>query len=561
MTSRSWIHLTALVLLTAAWYWPSTDYDFVGVDDPTWVTENPHVRFGLGAEQIQWAFTTSHAANWLPLTWISLMLDAPADGHLDPARFHRTNVLLHALGTGLLFLALLRLTGDRWTSLLVAALFALHPLRVESVVWITERKDVLSGVFWFGCMLAWAEWARSGRRAWYAATAILLGLGLMAKAMLVTLPAVLLLLDVWPLRRPLPWSRRVREKLPLFALAIAMAAVTFVVQRNAGAVSDIARIDMGDRLATAVVAYARYVQLSAWPDQLSYFYIHPVIRDGSSWSPWLVLGCALCLLAVTAGAIVLNRRGFRPPLIGWLWYLGTLVPVIGLVQVGNQWSADRYTYIPQVGIWIALAWSVKKIVARRARAAATAVVLVALTGFAVQTRRVMPAWRDSTTLFERALEVDSRNYYALTGLGVARASAGDVAAAIPLLQRAVEIRPLARAHVNLGSAYMAQRNWEAAAAQFEAALSIEPDALLAHLNLANCALATNRLDLARHHFEVATRLAPGEWRAWAGLGRVHGARGEWTEAVRALEQAHRIWPRDERVKRELDDARARAARD
>ncbi len=329
-------------------------FDFVNYDDPDYVTNNPHVRGGITPDGLAWALTSGDDANWFPLTRISHMLDCQLFG-LDSGRHHLTSVLLHALAVLLLFAFLHRATGARWPSAFVAFLFALHPLHVESVAWVSERKDVLCALFWFLALWAWVRFTLKPSRSRYLLAVAAFCLGLMSKPMIVTLPFVLLLLDFWPLRRGL----RIREKLPFFALSAASAVVTVLVQKSSGAVETLSTVAPVLRLENAAVSYMVYLAKTFWPSALAVFYPYPA--NLPAWQPVLA---ALAILGISAAVWMSCRR--HPYLaVGWLWYLGTLVPVIGLVQVGSQARADRYMYVPMVGLAIMLAWGAADVLRQR----------------------------------------------------------------------------------------------------------------------------------------------------------------------------------------------------
>ncbi len=422
-----------LVGVTLLLYWPVQQFDFVAYDDTAYVTENRIVKGGLTIGGLRWAFSAFDVANWHPLTWLSHMLDAELFG-LNAGGHHWTSVQIHAAGALLLFVALLAMTGAIWASTFAAALFAVHPLHVESVAWVAERKDVLSGVFWFLCLAAYASYVKKPTAARYLAVFSSLALGLMSKPMAVTLPFVLILLDYWPLRRfecavtafdrlyGAPASgmaasarRLTVEKIPLIVLSTASCLLTLAAQGGGGAVIALEQIPLDVRLANAIVSYVDYLGKTLWPSGLIMFYPHfgmpPV---------WKTLSCALILAALTVFAVRGARR-YPYVLVGWLWYLGTLVPVIGIVQVGSQSMADRYTYIPLVGIFIALAWALrdwagKGRVLKRALIVLTAASLVGLT---VTARDQVWTWRNSDTLFEHALQVVEANPVVHNNLGVA----------------------------------------------------------------------------------------------------------------------------------------------
>jgi hypothetical protein len=384
---------------------------FINMDDDVYVYENPRVLKGLTIEGVRWAFTAFHISNWHPLTWLSHMTDVTIFGN-DARGHHLVNILLHSLNTSLLFLSLFRMTAALWRSALVAALFALHPLHIESVAWIAERKDVLSGLFFMLVLLAYEWYVRRGGRRRYLLVALFLALGLMAKPMLVTVPFLLLLLDLWPLGRtawaapagggegsPVSPGRLLWEKVPLLALALVSSGITFLAQRAGGAIKTLEFIGTDLRLANVAVSYVAYIGKTLWPLSLSMYYPFPPEMPPG----WKVGGAVLVTAAVTAAAVFLRRRPYF--LVGWLWYLGMLVPVIGLVQVGDQAMADRYAYLPLTGLFVMAVWGSAELLRGRRRrwsVGAAAGVLLILTPLAA---RQAGYWKDSITLFSHALSV------------------------------------------------------------------------------------------------------------------------------------------------------------
>jgi len=441
-----------LAATTFALYFSVTQFDFVNYDDPKYVTENPQVRSGLTWAGVAWAFTTLHASNWHPLTWLSHMLDVQVSS-LNPSGHHLTNLVLHIANSCLLFLLLRRMTRADWSSAFVAALFAWHPLHVESVAWISERKDVLSGLFFMLTLWAYSKYTepaadRSSALAsrppprgsrWYLLSLFFFACGLMSKPMLVTLPFVLLLLDWWPLSRlqPATFWRRLREKLPFMTLALASCAVTFWAQRSGGAVAPLDAIPLAYRILNAMAAYQGYLEKMLWPAKLAVLYLHP--HEPPLWQG---LVAAIVLVALSLGALRLRRS--QPYLLfGWLWYLGMLVPVIGIVQVGEQSMADRYTYLPLIGPFIALAWSAEKLTRRwhhRERllgfgALGALALLLALT-----THQLKP-WNDGETLFAHCVQVTTGNYIAHNNLGNALLKKGKFKAAQDHFREALHLNP------------------------------------------------------------------------------------------------------------------------
>src|SRR6266545_2204624 len=374
--------LTCLLVggITLATFWPVTRHDFIYYDDPDYVTENPYVQTGLNWQSVVWAFTTGHSGNWHPVTWLSHMLDCQVFG-LKPGYHHLTNVLFHAANTLLLFLVLERMTAAFWRSAFVATLFALHPLHVESVAWVAERKDLLSTFFGLLTLWAYARYCKESKargpraKVFYGFALLLFALGLMSKPMLVTWPFVLLLLDFWPLRRLCyqpggrfgrDFLRLVREKVPFFCLVTISSIVTFLVQDRRGYVMTVGGVSLALRLVNALVSYVKYLGKTVWPAGLAIFYPHPEIRYPASdqWPLWQIVAGALLLTLISAFAVLRLKR--QPWLAtGWLWYLGTLVPVIGIVQVGAQAMADRYSYVPLIGVFICLVWGIADVLAPR----------------------------------------------------------------------------------------------------------------------------------------------------------------------------------------------------
>ncbi|HET7784869.1 MAG TPA: tetratricopeptide repeat protein [Myxococcales bacterium] len=464
---KAWMAL-ALVALVAFVYGPVAGHGFVAYDDPKYVYENAMVQKGLGLAGAAWAFTSFHGSNWHPLTWLSHMLDVQIFG-MSPGAHHLVNAALHALDAVLLFAVLARLTGSRWRSALVAALFAAHPLHVESVAWIAERKDVLSAALFLCTLLAYEREVRTCDRRWRIVTALAFAAGLLAKPMLVTVPVVLVVLDFWPLSRlrtPSELWLRIREKLPLFALSAASCAVTIVAQDRGGALIGAGDLPLVARLANAVVAAALYLWRTVWPSHLAVFYPH----RGLSLPGWQVAVAAAALAALTA--IAVRQRRDRPFLLaGFAWYLVTLMPVIGIVQVGMQAMADRYTYIPLIGIFVAFAWSLPR--ARPAWIAAGSSMLV-LAG-AVVARAQVAVWRNSTTLFQHAIDAVPGNWLAYKNLGVEQFQADDTAAAAASFATALRLRPEdPDLWADVGTCQMLLGRFEESAASLRQALRMKP---------------------------------------------------------------------------------------
>ncbi|MBI4577372.1 MAG: tetratricopeptide repeat protein [Planctomycetes bacterium] len=521
--SRPPTHLVlgaALLLATLAVWWPATSNGFVDYDDPAYVTANPRVQDGPTVDGLRWALTARTASNWHPLTWLSHMLDCRLHG-LDPRGHHLSSVFCHALAAVLLYGALGRLTGGWWSSALAAALFALHPLRTESVAWVAERKDVLSGALGFACLLAWSRYLERPAPGRYVAPLALHALALAAKPMLVTLPCLLLLLDLWPARRlgrgP---ARLVLEKLPFLALSAASSWLTWQAQHAGNATVDLAAYPVGVRVSNAAVSCVAYLGQALWPAGLVVFYPHPEARI----DPTRVALAAAGLALATALALAAARR--RPWwTVGWLWYLGTLVPVIGLVQVGAQARADRYTYLPLVGLAWALAWEAAALARRglAARAAVAAASLAALAALVPLTHAQVAVWRDTGTLFRHALAATEENWLAHNALGDHLRKEDRLDEAAGEFRAALVVWPLyAEAHNNLGGVLALQGRLDEAAAHLGEAVRIKPRYADAHSNLGVVLASLGRRDEAERHLREALTLDPDHERARTQLERLRG---------------------------------------
>jgi Flp pilus assembly protein TadD len=559
---------------------PAVDNHFVGYDDPLYVTANAVVQRGFTWDGTVWAFSNTEAANWHPLTWLSHLLDCQLYG-LNPAGHHLTSLLLHALNILLAFVVLRRMTGATWRSFFVAALFGLHPLRVESVTWVAERKDVLSTTFWLLTLWAYAAYVgardmRPARRGVFFLLALLaFAGGLMSKPMLVTLPFTLLLLDYWPLQRLKNTGlvTLIFEKLPFLLLATAASVVTFLVQRQAGAMD--AMIPFNHRLSNAFISVLRYVGKVFWPVDLAFFYPLP-----QSWPPGAVALAVVTLVGVSLLVVTLHRRA---PFLatGWFWFVGTLVPVLGLVQVGQQSMADRYTYIPTLGIFVALVWGLHQCVAGRnlpARSASfTAVVAVLLCG--ALTRQQTRHWQDTEHLARHALAVTRDNYVAHDMLGDALAKQGHFAEALREHREALRIQPnnadvhnnlavalqktgqrdealehyqlalklrprFPEAHYNLGTALEQAGRLPEAIDSYSRALAQRPNHIDARFNLATVLLHLERFDEAIVQFQLVLKLDPNSPDTFTNLGVTYDRQGKLDEAVRCYQRVIELKPDD-----------------
>jgi Tfp pilus assembly protein PilF len=537
-----------LLLAVALVFGQTVWHEFVNYDDDQYVYENPQVAGGLIAPGIAWAFNASHFGNWHPLTWLSHMLDCQIYG-LHPGGHHLTSVLLHAAVAILLFLVLWRMTGFLWRSAFVAAVFAVHPLRAESVAWVAERKDVLSGLFFMLTLWAYVGYARRPfSLARYLTVAVLFALGLMAKPMLVTLPFVLLLLDYWPLGRlRLPSEagassfagrRVIVEKLPLLALAAASCVATFIAQGNA--VVPVEAIPISSRIANALVSYTAYIGDLFYPVGLAVFYPHP----GSGLPIWKVAASTLVLTGISAAAVIWRRR-FPYLLVGWFWYVGMMVPVIGLVQVGSHAMADRYTYLPQIGLCMAVAWGVEQLTAswrhrRWVCGVASVLAVLVLTGLAWQQASY---WRNSETLWTRTLACTAQNDVAHNNLGNTLADRGQADAAISHYRKALEIKPYdAVSHYNLGTVLKGTGQVDAAIAHFRKALEIKPDYAEAHNNLGNVLRGRGQIDEAIAHYQKALEIKPDDAEAHNNLGVALAGRGQFDAAIAHFQKVLEIKP-------------------
>ncbi|MEW6072036.1 MAG: tetratricopeptide repeat protein [Planctomycetota bacterium] len=572
-----------LAALAFALYARTGSFAFVGIDDESYVGGNPPVTAGLTAAGVRWAFTAVHSSNWHPLTWLSHMLDVELFG-LDAGAHHLVNAALHAAGTALAFLALAALTRQNGPSFVVAALFAVHPTHVESVAWIAERKDVLSGVSAMLVLLLWAGYARRPSAGRYAAVAAALALGLLAKPMLVTLPFVLLLLDLWPLGRGTSGGRRgmgrlVLEKLPLLALAAASSAVTFLVQSAGGATRSLDAVPLAARAANAAASVLAYLGAIFWPARLAVFYPHPAIVHPDRLGGLYLAGAAGAL-AIAALTWLAARSFRRAPylLVGWLLFLGMLVPVSGLVQVGLQARADRYLYLPSLGLLVAAVWGAAELAARFRRAGrAPVLAAAAILGYGAAAWAQIGTWRDTRALCTHALAVTEENFLAHATLGNDAAARGDLEGARRAYEAALAIHPrhldalsnlgatlmrlgrseegLARlrsavalapshadARANLGRALLLTGDGAGAIAALEEAIRLAPDRPEPRLNLGLAHLARNELEAARAALEAAVRLDPGLALAHANLGGIAVVREEWDRAAAPLAAALRLNP-------------------
>jgi len=573
--------------MTLVVFWPVTSCDFLNYDDPDYFTANPHVLSGLTSANIAWAFTTGYKSSWQPLTWMSLMLDTELFGK-NPAGPHFTNLVFHSVNAAILFLLFWKLTSALWRSAFVAALFALHPLHVESVAWISERKDVLSTFFALLALLSYAHYAKENCRRVFWFALFFFALGLMAKPMLVTLPFVMLLLDCWPLQRftihnlRLTASRLASEKIPFFALSAVSCAITFYEQQRSGAVATLVKFSMGERIENAFVSYARYLGKTFWPDPLAIPYPHP-----GHWELSLV-ACSVALVFGLSAIAILMAWRFPFVFTGWFWFAGTLVPVIGLVQVGNQAMADRYTYLPLTGIFIIFVWSLNEYCANRRLpkqlAGVSAAIILCAT--AVQARSQIFYWQNSGTLFRHALAVTKNNFAAYDNLGTYLYRQGQMPEALDCFQKSLEINPddadtfynlgnvfikmgrvdeainnyrrslaidpnNAEALGNLGSALAEKKQFDEAISCFQKALQLNPDSVGTHYNLATAFAIVNRFPEAAQQYREVIRLVPDNSQIYTMLGDALVRQGQLAAAVQNYQTALRLKSDDARTMAKL----------
>ncbi len=564
--------ISLLIVSTFMAFWQVTHSDFNYFDDPQYVTENRHIQGGLTIEGIQWAFTTGHASNWHPLTWISHMVDVQLFG-LQPGWHHLTNLMFHLANTVLLFLILHRLTKAFWQSAFVAALFTLHPLHVESVAWVAERKDVLSTFLWMLTMGTYVSYVARPGLMRYLGLICCFALGLMAKPMLVTLPFVLLLLDYWPLQRleqmkppqkivkPLSNNKKkgkntafqvpvqtavsqwslirplLIEKIPLFALTLLFSIITYLVQQKGGAMRTLETLPLGSRMANAFVSYIIYMVKMFWPMNLAVFYPHPM-----RWPLWKVLGSVIALVALT----VLGVRGARKRpyvALGWFWYMGTLVPVIGIVQVGKHAMADRYTYIPLIGLFIIVAWGVPEVFKnwRFREEALIALSALCLLCLFFLTWRQVGYWRNSISLYDHTLEVTDGNSLIYNARGVAYGTLGNYRQAIEDYNRAIELNPkFSIAYNNRGVAYGNLGNHRQVIEDCTKAIALDPKYAIAYSNRGNAYKNLGHYRQAIEDYNKAIELNPNYATAYHNRGNAYGNLGNHRQAIEDIKTAARL---------------------
>ncbi len=579
-----------LILSIIIAYGQVKNFDFVGYDDQEYITENSHVQKGLTVENIIWAFTAFHSANWHPLTWLSHMLDCELYG-LNPMGHHWTNLIFHMINTILLFTVLERMTGAIWRSAFVAALFALHPLHVESVAWVSERKDVLSTFFGFLMIGAYYRYSKAPDFKNYLLVIIFFSLGLMAKPMLVTFPFVLLLLDFWPLKRfqfkndylfrsestthsdSKGIYRLILEKIPLFIPVVISCILTFLAQKSYSAVMALGALPLKTRVSNALISYVNYVLKAAWPIKLAVFYPHP----RNTLPAWQIFGAALLIACACFFAIRVAKK-YPYIVIGLFWYLGTLVPVIGLVQVGEQAMADRYTYIPLLGLFIILAWGVLDLFRKwhYQKIYLSVFAMIILSALTARTFFQVSHWKNGVTLFEHAIRVTENNYkahnnlataldttdldraifhykealrihpkylIALCNLGLALNKKGDYDEAALYFTKALKIDPQKTdTRMDLANIFFLQAKPEKAISQYKEILKTDSENANAHYNLAYMLSAQQEIDQAEHHYKETLRIYPKHENAHYNLGNIMLKQGKLKEAFTHFAEAIKIKP-------------------
>jgi Tfp pilus assembly protein PilF len=536
-----------LVILTLAVYWQVLEHPFIQFDDDLYVTGNEYVRKGLTKKSLCWAFsfTGKDKTYWHPLTWLSHMLDCHLFG-LNSGMHHLTNLIFHIANSMVLFLVLRKLTGEQWKSAFVAGLFALHPFHVDSVAWVAERKNVLSTFFWMLTLFSYAVYAKRPHIVKYLVTCFIFMLGLMAKPMLVTLPFVLLLMDYWPLKRMGPGAEHKTlyflclEKVPLLFLSLISVFIATQSVKGFGTVISLESVPLGLRIANGLVSYIHYITKTLWPRDFAIFYPYPLKVP-----LWQSVGAFIILAGISA--VVFRAYKDRAYLgVGWLWYLGTLVPVIGLVQVG-LWPAmaDRFTYIPLIGLFIMIVWGVPDLMMPW-KIQTKGLVMVAATVFpvlSISTWHQLGYWTDSIKLYSHALQVTDNNFVIHHNMGVALAEAGQTAKAFEHYSEALRINPnFIQAHINLGADFARQGRNKEAIHHYLAAIQINSDSAEAHCNLGNILADTGRIEAALFRYREALRINPNFADAHYNLANVLSKNGNHEEAVRHYLEALRIDP-------------------
>jgi tetratricopeptide (TPR) repeat protein len=551
----------ALIIVTLAVYLQVGTHEFVNLDDDVYVTDNHHVTSGITGKNIIWALTSIDGSNWHPVTWLSHMTDVQLYG-LKPGGHHLTNVAIHILATLTLFLLLIRMSGALWQSLFVAALFALHPLHVESVAWVAERKDVLSAFFGFCTLLLYAEYVAKPKPALYLLTIFCFVLGLMSKPMLVTLPALMLLIDFWPLDRFRREDTRqqpdllkkaaglIKEKIPFFFCSLLSCLITIHAQHEGGAVASLRALSLGFRIGNSLIAYLDYIVKIFWPQNLAVYYPFPLVI-----STWQAIASLLILLLVSAASI---RAAHKLPyfVVGWFWFLITLVPVIGLIQVGGQSMADRYSYIPAVGLFISATWGTaeltKTLPYRRHILGLLSAIIISIS--AALTWQQLGYWQDSISLYRHTLPIAASTTIKYN-LGAAFQAKGNFDAAIKEYEDVLRVAPdYKNASKNLGVAILAKGDPDAAILKLQLALRIDPNDSDVHYNLGLAFQVKGDPDSAISQYQAAIRLNPDNADAHHNLGLILAGKRDFKAAAAEFREVLRINPDDPDADKELKSA-------
>ncbi|MGO9614405.1 MAG: tetratricopeptide repeat protein [Dissulfurispiraceae bacterium] len=527
------------------------NHQFLNYDDNAYVTSNPHVAGGLTGKNIIWAFTSVYAWNWHPITWLSHMVDVEFYD-MNPRGHHLTNVAIHAVSSLLLLLFLFRFTGSLWKSSFVAALFALHPLHVESVAWVAERKDVLSALFWFITLFLYSEYVAKLKPMLYILSLFSFVLGLLSKPMLVTLPVVLLLIDFWPLNRYQHEEQErgirqlsgraialIKEKIPFFLCSVISAVVTIYAQNKGVVMENVYTVPFGHSIENALISYVKYIGKTIWPHDLAVLYPMPL-----SFPLWQVV-CSLLILLLLSAATVWAARRFPYLAVGWFWFLITLFPVIGLIQFGMQSMADRYSYIPVTGLFIMVAWGVPDLTKGLKRREGILALLAGavIIASAALTWQQLGYWRDNISLFQHTLQVTKDNYVIMNNLGLALAEKGQVDAAIQEYQEGLRINPnVADLRNNLGIALAEKGDLAGAMQEYREALQISPNYTDAHNNLGLALAGERDLDAAIQEYREALRTSPNDMEAHNNLGLALAGKGDLDAAIREYREALQISP-------------------
>jgi protein O-mannosyl-transferase len=562
-----WINL-ALVIAILCIYWQTRTFSYISYDDPEYVFANERVQQGLTIENIKWAFTTIYFSNWHPLTWISHMIDSQVYGN-NPEQHHLTNVILHIINTLLLFSLFKKMTGNILPSALLAGLFALHPLHIQSVAWISERKDLLCALFFFLTIFSYLKYLEKAVLLQYLLTLFLFLLGLMAKPMIITLPFILLLLDFWPLQRlrfngifqtgvtpaislaSSGNSRVLLDKIPFFTLSIISSAITFYAQRAGDSVAALNQLPLLARGENAIVSYLLYIYKMLWPFHFSIIYPHP-----STYPYWLILTAILILSAFTVGTLYfLNKFPFI--LVGWLWFLGMLIPVIGIIQVGIQSMADRYTYLPMIGLFFAFSWGLYyfPLLTKNRPLYFSITGGLILLFFSVLTWKELQYWQNGIRLFSRAIAVTNNNYVAHNNLGYELLQVFKFEEAKKEFALAVQIDPAFYiAHLNLGRSFIEEGSMPEGIEHYRTAIKLNPNYAEAHYNLGNALLRIGEYHEAAAHYVQALRINPSLVDAYNNLGAILVNDQKFDEAIVLFQKAISINPNFLEAKSNLEDA-------